>query len=155
MGLLQKLEKQINKEYNYWENALRRAIAVVCTLTEHGIVFRGTNEKFGSLQNGNYLGMLVLISFWQHILQNMEILEKETLHAYPKLSVKNSLKLWLQKSMCSCEVMSSGYFSLSVDSTPVLPHIGQLSVVFRYVVDIYIYILNAQFVLSVATIRLK
>ena len=30
------------------------------------------------------------------------------------------------------EVKSSGYFSLSVDSTPDLPHIDQLSVVLRY-----------------------
>ena len=33
------------------------------------------------------------------------------------------------------EVNSSGYVSLSVDSTPDLSHIGQLSVVLRYVVD--------------------
>ena len=33
------------------------------------------------------------------------------------------------------DVMSSGYFSLSVHSTPDLPHIDQLCVVLRYVVD--------------------
>ena len=33
------------------------------------------------------------------------------------------------------EVKSSGYFSLSVDSTPGLSHMDQLSVVLRYVVD--------------------
>ena len=52
LGLLQKLEKQTNEEHSYWENVLRRAIVVVCTLAERGMDFRGRNEKFGSLQMG-------------------------------------------------------------------------------------------------------
>ena len=61
-GLLQKLEEQINEEYSYWEHVLRRAVAVICTIAERGLAFRGTNENFGSLQNGNYLGLLELVS---------------------------------------------------------------------------------------------
>ena len=49
LGLQQKLEEQINEEYNYWENVLRCAIAVICTLAKRGLAFRGTNENFGSL----------------------------------------------------------------------------------------------------------
>ena len=62
----------------------------------------------------------------------MEILVNETLHAYPKLYVKNSLKLQLKKFIMD-EVKSSGYFSLSGDSTPDHSHIDQLSVVLLYV----------------------
>ena len=52
LGLLQKLEKQINEEYSYWEYVLRRAIVVICPLAECGMDFRGTNKKFGSIKMG-------------------------------------------------------------------------------------------------------
>ncbi|ESO12187.1 hypothetical protein HELRODRAFT_158650 [Helobdella robusta] len=45
---------------SYLENVLRRAIGVNCTIAERGLAFRGANEKFGSLLNGNYLGLLEL-----------------------------------------------------------------------------------------------
>ncbi len=61
-GLGQQLEKQIQEEYNYWEHVLRRVIAIICTLAERGLAFRGTEERFGSLQNWNFLGLLQLIS---------------------------------------------------------------------------------------------
>lgn len=62
LGLTQPLEKQIKEEYNYWENVLRHVVAVICTLAERGLAFRGKVEKFGSLNNGNYLGLLELMS---------------------------------------------------------------------------------------------
>ena len=68
LDLLQKAEKQINEEYSYWEIALRREIAVICTLAERGMVFRVTNKKFGSQQNGNYLGLLELTGHFDPFL---------------------------------------------------------------------------------------
>ena len=62
IGLLQKLQKQINEVYSYWENDLRPAIAVICTLAERGMAFGGTNEKYGSLQYEKYLALLELVS---------------------------------------------------------------------------------------------
>lgn len=40
---------------------MRRAVVVICTMAERGLAFRVTNEQFGFLQNGYYLGLLDLI----------------------------------------------------------------------------------------------
>ncbi len=48
VGLGQQLEKQIQEECDYWEYILMRVIAVICTLAERGLAFRGTEERFGS-----------------------------------------------------------------------------------------------------------
>ncbi|XP_076330555.1 zinc finger MYM-type protein 1-like [Tachypleus tridentatus] len=107
LGLRQKLEKQIKEECNYWEIVLERVIAVICTVAKRGLAFRGTDEKFCSSQNGNFLGLLELIKLIEPMAQKV--------HAF----VLN-------------EVNSSGYFSLLVDWTPNLSHIDQLRVVLRY-----------------------
>nr|XP_028571626.1 uncharacterized protein LOC114589432 [Podarcis muralis] len=41
---------------------MERIIAVICTLVEQGLPFRGDNEHFGSPNNGNYLGLLELVA---------------------------------------------------------------------------------------------
>ena len=48
VGLRQQLEKQIEDECDYWEHVLRHVITVIRMLTEHGLAFRGTEERFGS-----------------------------------------------------------------------------------------------------------
>ena len=62
VGLRQQLEKQIQDECDHWEHVFRRVIAVIRTLAERGLAFRGTEEKFGSWQSGNFLELLELIS---------------------------------------------------------------------------------------------
>ena len=89
---------------------MRRAIAVIGALAERGMAFRGTNLIFGSLHNGNYLGLLELISrfdaFLQRILRNKEMLEKET--------------SYLSKTICEelIEVMAKKVHVLIVDEQP-------------------------------------
>ena len=41
---------------------MERVIAVICTLAEQGLPFRGDNEQFGSPNNGNYLNLLELVA---------------------------------------------------------------------------------------------
>ena len=48
VGFRQELEKQIQDEFDYWEHVLRHVIAVIHTLAECGLAFRGTEERFGS-----------------------------------------------------------------------------------------------------------
>ncbi len=38
------LGKQIQEKCDYWEHVLRSVIAVICTLAERGLVFRGTEK---------------------------------------------------------------------------------------------------------------
>ena len=57
-----KLEEQIKEEQQYWRHVMERITAVICTLAERGLPFRGDNERFGSPNNGNYLGLLELVA---------------------------------------------------------------------------------------------
>ena len=41
---------------------MERITAVICTLAERSLPFRGNNKQFGSPNNGNYLGLLELVA---------------------------------------------------------------------------------------------
>ena len=56
------LVKQINGEKQYWREVLRRVVSVIKFLGERGLAFRGNDEMPGSPLNGNYLGILELLS---------------------------------------------------------------------------------------------
>ncbi|XP_032890687.1 zinc finger MYM-type protein 1-like [Amblyraja radiata] len=141
LGLTQPLEKQIEEEYNYWEDVLRCVVAVICTLAERGLAFRGKVEKFGSLNNGNYLGLLELISQFDPFLaahiSRYGNAGKGNPSYLSKMICEELIELMAKKvhSVIIDEINVSGYFSLSVDSTPDLSHVDQLSIVPRYLQD--------------------
>ena len=54
--------KQLENEQQYWIELLKRIVAVVTFLAERGHPFRGHTELFGKKDNGNYLGLLKLLS---------------------------------------------------------------------------------------------
>ena len=133
------LEKQIESECSYWRQVLERAIAVIITLAERGLAFRGTNEQFGSPQNGNYLGVLEVIAKFDSFLAthiakygnpgkgNTSYLSKNICEELIS-EMSNELRFEILE-----EVKQAGYFSLSVDSTPDISHVDQLSIIIRYV----------------------
>ena len=64
-----KLTVQLDKKKKvYLRNVLNRVVTTVKALTSRGLSFRRYDEKFESLQNGNYLISLELIAefdpFW-------------------------------------------------------------------------------------------
>ena len=56
------LEKQSEKEMDYWIRVLKRIIAVTRFLAERGLAFRGETEIIGCPRNGNYLGCIEILS---------------------------------------------------------------------------------------------
>ena len=62
------LVKHVQSERNYWREVLRRVVEAVKFLAERGLPFRGTDEKFGSETNGNYLGIMELIAKFDSFL---------------------------------------------------------------------------------------
>ena len=64
------LQIQFNKEKEYWIKVLRRVVSVVKFLSPRGMAFRGENENIGSQHNGNYLGVLELISQYDPFLSS-------------------------------------------------------------------------------------
>ena len=133
------LGKQIENEGQYWRQVLERAVAVIVTLAGRGLAFRGENEKFGSPNNGNYLEILEVIAKFDPFLAS---------HIARFGNKGKGTVSYLSKNICEEiigemghqlhlkiieEVKLARYFSLSVDSTPDLSHVDQLSIILRYV----------------------
>ncbi|XP_039313486.1 uncharacterized protein LOC120359569 [Solenopsis invicta] len=133
------LDMQVTQEKEYWKQVLRRVIDVISTLAERGLAFRGSEEKFGSSNNGNYLGILELISRYDPFLAT---------HIGQYGNSGSGKSSYLSKTICDelihlmalkiresilQDIKTAGYFSISVDSTPDLSHIDQLAVIIRYV----------------------
>ena len=71
-----RLVEACDSERQYWSNVLSRIVAVVKFLAERGLPFRVHDEIIGSPTNGNYLGVLEIISQFdpflaQHIEQQV------------------------------------------------------------------------------------
>ena len=56
------IAKQLENEPQYWIEFLKRIVAVVTFLAERGHPFRGHTEFFEQKYNGNYLGLLEVLS---------------------------------------------------------------------------------------------
>jgi hypothetical protein len=62
------LTQQFETECQYWRMLLHRVVNVVQFLCERGLAFRGRDEIVGSNGNGNYLGILELLSGYDTFL---------------------------------------------------------------------------------------
>ena len=103
---------------------MERISAVICTLAERGLPFRGDNEQFGSLNNGNYLGLLELVAKFDPFLLayinrygnsglgNPSYLSKTICEKMIQLMAKKV------KESIVTDVKEAGYFSFLVDFTP-------------------------------------
>jgi hypothetical protein len=133
------LQIQFDKEKEYWIKVLQRVVSVVKFLSSRGLAFRGENENIGSQHNGNYLGVLELIAQYDPFLSS---------HLAKYGNQGRGRPSYLSSTICEeiieimgnqvlavivKELQQSKYFSLSVDSTPDISHIDQLTVVVRYV----------------------
>lgn len=62
-------ENTDQNEMIYWRKVLLRIVEVIKFLGSRGLAFRGDNQKLGSKQNGNYLGIIELISKFDPFLE--------------------------------------------------------------------------------------
>ena len=53
---------QTEEEIKYWHEVLRHIVAVVRSLSACGLPFRGSQERFGSRNSGNYVMALELLA---------------------------------------------------------------------------------------------
>ena len=52
----------MNAEQQYWWYVMEKISAVICTLAERGLPFRGDKEQYGSPNDGNCLDLLELVA---------------------------------------------------------------------------------------------
>lgn len=55
-------DNSVENEMSYWRKVLYRIVEVIKFLGARGLAFRGNDQKLGSKHNGNFLGVIELIS---------------------------------------------------------------------------------------------
>jgi len=132
---------QINNEIDYLKNVLKRVIAVIKKLGSRGLPFRGSVEKFGSQNNGNFMMCLELISEFDpflsnHIVQHGNPGSGHT--SYLSSTTCDEIITLITTQVTNViikEIKSAKYLSIVIDSTPDISHTDQLAYVIRYVKD--------------------
>ncbi|XP_053568207.1 zinc finger MYM-type protein 1-like [Bombina bombina] len=131
--------EQMEEERQYWRNVLKRVCATVKTLATRGLPFRGTDEELGSLHNGNYLGLLELVSEFdpfllQHLKEYGNVGSGHT--SYLSKTVYEEIIKLISDALITqivSEAKIAKYYGISVDSTPDISHVDQLTFILRYI----------------------
>ena len=132
---------QIDKETVYWKAGIKTVVVVVKFLCERGLPLRGGNEVFGSPRNGNFLGLLKLLSQFDDFLAD---------HIRRFGNSGGYVPLYLSSTICneflqlmakevtiktSNEIKKAKYHSITVNFTHDVTHVDQLTFTIRYVQD--------------------
>lgn len=143
---------QTEDEMKYWRDILKRIVAVIKFLGSRGLAFRGANQVCGSIHNGNFLGILDLLSEFDplissHIARHGNKGRGNNSLIISYVSHSSLLEFlgrasYLSDTICDefisligekvlniilAEIRDAKYFSISVDSTPDVSHCDQFS----------------------------
>lgn len=133
------LREQFQTECNYWVSVLQRVVAVVKFLAERGLAFRGETHVFGQQNNGNYLGLLELISqfdpFLSDHIAHFGNAGRGTPSYLSTTTCEEFVQLMGEKvySEIINRIKMAKYFAISVDSNPDIAHTDQMTVIMRYI----------------------
>ena len=132
------LFKQFESERVYWRQVLQRVVAVVKFLASRGLPFRGDNQNVGSQQNGNYLGVMELISefdpFLKEHLQKYGNMGKGN-PSYLSATIADEFILLMGEKVLHeiiSEIKQAKYYCVCVDSTPDISNVDQLTFTICY-----------------------
>lgn len=136
------LNANITTEISKWKELLQRIIDVVLFLGERGLSFRGDTHVIGDVHNGNFLGIIELISHYDPVLREHVTKVQESqkegkrlqAHYLSKDSQNEFIHICADKvRRCILEERNNAkYFSIMVDATPDVSHIEQNTFVLRY-----------------------
>ncbi|XP_025423428.1 zinc finger MYM-type protein 1-like [Sipha flava] len=133
------LATQVTDEINYWKAVLHRVVEVIKFLGAKGLSFRGDNEQFNKINNGNFLGTLELLAkFDPFIAQHIEKYGNrgKGTPSYLSSTIYEELLLLMKNDIIKIilkELKAAKYYSLIVDSTPDIANVDQLVIALRYV----------------------
>ncbi|CAH1118218.1 unnamed protein product [Phaedon cochleariae] len=136
-----KLYEQLEDERKYWRNVLLRIVVAVKSLATRGLPFRGKTDKFGSTNNGNFMMVLEAISefdpFLAKHIQKFGNPGKGNTSYLSFATYEKIIKIMAAKVTTTImeQLRKAKYFSFSVDSTPDIIHVDQLSLILRFVQD--------------------
>ncbi|XP_026416473.1 zinc finger MYM-type protein 1-like [Papaver somniferum] len=132
------IHEQIKREKEYWKQVLIRIFVVIRTLAKNNLAFRGTNDKVGVANNGNFLSFIEMIAEFDLVMQEhlRRIKNHEVYHHYLGPSIQNELIALLArhvKDKIVQKIQEAKYFSVILDCTPDISNEEQMSLVIRCV----------------------
>ena len=125
------LHRSIQNEAAVWKQLLHRFLRVILFLGERGLAFRGESQRIGDPNNGNFLGILELISHYDQILGDHLSKVKESQQSHRRLQV-HYLSAEIQNEFIVCcanhvkqvilaEIIKTKYYSIIVDALLQIP----------------------------------
>ncbi len=135
--------EQVKNEKKKWKEILTRILDTILFLGERGLALRGESHRVGDHNNGNFLGILELISHYDPVLSNHLESVKASQESGSRLQV-HYLSWDIQNEfieICASYVISAileerkkaKYYAILVDATPDSSHVEQTTFILRYV----------------------
>ncbi|XP_064122701.1 uncharacterized protein LOC135226949 [Macrobrachium nipponense] len=141
-GIDDQLQRSIQSEKSKWKLILKRILDVVLTLGERGLSFQGESSMICDTNNGNFLGIIELLSRYDPILQDhvSKVREaqkdgKRRQAHYLSYSSQNEFIQLCAEKVKDCilnERDQAKYYSIMVDATPDMSHTEQSTFILRY-----------------------
>ena len=78
VGIDDQLVQSFSGEKLRWRKVLRRILDVILFIGERGLAFKGDTEKIGDVHNGNFLGIIELLSHYDKTLYEHVMKVKES-----------------------------------------------------------------------------
>ena len=126
-------------ERKRWRDVLSRLVAIIQSLAERNIAFRGSTDTINKPDNGNFLKEVELMAKFDPVMKQhvgrVESGAGSHTHYLGK-RIQNELIDCISSKILETiveEVKTSKYFSIILDCTPDLSHKEQLSVILRIV----------------------
>ncbi len=112
---------------------MKRLIAIVCHLAQKNLAFRGHNSNLHEPNNGNFLGLVELLTEFDPVMSEhvRRAEKKEIADHYLGKTIQNELITLIGDKTVeaiTAKVKQSNYFSVIMDCTPDAAHTEQLSV---------------------------
>ncbi|XP_004212056.3 zinc finger MYM-type protein 1-like [Hydra vulgaris] len=138
------LENLIKLHLTKWSNILKRILDVILFLGERGLAFRGSSQRFGDVDNGNFLNLIELLSHWDSILKEHVLSVEESQRKGKRLQVHYLSADTQNEFIPECsdlvqqhilqERRSAKYFAIMVNATPDSSYTEQTTFILRYVI---------------------
>ena len=133
--------KLIDQNKKKWRDILTRLLDIIVVLVKQNLAFRGHKEDETSLNRGNFLELVDLLSKYDPVLKEHPIrfkksIGKKKIPSYLSSEIQNQFITVLSKHVKDNiirEIKAAGYYGIMFDNTPDLSHTDQMSEIIRYV----------------------